>query len=90
MAVTRRPPGVPCSPGDLDSHAQDRITGKLDETVNSEWRDPDDHLEPLTGAPHPKLRVGQFRLGADCNHERQAPDVYTIERREGAYEPGDD
>jgi len=36
---------------DLDEHAQDRITDKLDEIVTDQWRDPDDYLEPLTGAP---------------------------------------
>lgn len=36
---------------DLDEHGQDRITDKLDEIVNDQWRSPDDYLEPLTGAP---------------------------------------
>ena len=40
--------------------------------------------------PHSKLRIGQFRLGADCDYEEQTLDVYTIERRSGAYKPGDD
>lgn len=53
---------------DLDKHAQDRITDKLDEIVTDQWRDPDDYLEPLTGAPYSKLRIGQFRLGAECNN----------------------
>lgn len=46
----------------LDAHVQDRIVSKLDEIVDSEWRDPDDFLEPLTGGPFSKLRVGQYRL----------------------------
>jgi len=75
---------------DLDDHAQDRITDKLDEIVNDQWRDTDDYLEPLTGVPHSKLRIGQFRLGADCAHGENILDVYTIERRGGAYTPGDD
>lgn len=75
---------------DLDEHAQNRITDKLDEIVTDRWRDPDDYLEPLTGFPHSKLRIGQFRLGAECNHERRILDVYTIEHRSGAYKPGDD
>jgi mRNA interferase RelE/StbE len=75
---------------DLDDHAQDRITDKLDEIVNDQWRDPDDYLEPLTGAPHSKLRIGQFRLAADCNHTDQILDIYTIEHRSGAYKADDD
>lgn len=75
---------------DLDAHAQDRITDKLDEIVTDQWRDPDDYLEPLTGAPHSKLRIGPFRLGAHCAHDEKILDIYTIERRGGAYTPGDD
>jgi mRNA-degrading endonuclease RelE of RelBE toxin-antitoxin system len=39
----------------LDPHVQDRIVSKLDEVVESEWRDPDEFLEPLTGGPFSKL-----------------------------------
>ena len=46
----------------LDTHLQDRIVSKLDGVVESEWRDPDEFLEPLTGGPFSKLRVGQYRL----------------------------
>lgn len=46
---------------DLDNHAQNRITDKLDEIVADQWREPDDYLE-----------------------------LYTIERRGDAYQPGDD
>jgi hypothetical protein len=31
-------------------------TAKLDEIVTDQWRSPMDHLEPLEGAPHQKLR----------------------------------
>jgi len=31
----------------LDPHVQDRIVSKLDEVVSSEWREPDEFLEPL-------------------------------------------
>ena len=75
---------------DLDAHARDRITDKLDEIVTDQWREPDAYLEPLTGAPHSKLRIGQFRLGAELNYAEKVLDIYTIERRGGAYTPGDD
>jgi len=74
----------------LDDHAQDRITDKLDEIVTDQWRDPSEYLEPLTGVPHSKLRIGQFRLGAECDPEEQILDVYTIEHRSGAYKADDD
>ena len=75
---------------DLDRHARERITDKLDEIVNDQWREPDDYLDPLTGAPHSKPRIGQFRLGADCNRNERVLDVYTTEHRGGVYKPGDD
>lgn len=46
----------------LDPHIQDRIVTKLDEIIESDWREPADFLEPLTGGPFAKLRVGQYRL----------------------------
>lgn len=74
----------------LDDHAQDRLTDKLDDIVNDRWRTPDEYLEPLTGAPHSKLRIGQFRLGAVCNYDTKVLDIYTIERRGNAYTADDD
>ena len=61
-----------------------------EDNPNNQWRDPDDYLEPVTGAPHSKLRIGQFRLSADCAHGEDVLDVYTIERRGGACTPGGD
>ena len=58
----------------LDPHVQDRIVSKLNEVVESEWRDPDEFLEPLTGGPFSKLRVGQYRLA--CILERS--DVVSV------------
>ena len=58
--------------------------------MTDQWRSPDEYLEPLTGAPHAKLRIGQFRLGATCDHEEKLVDIYTIERRGGAYTADDD
>lgn len=48
----------------LDPHVQDRIISKLDDVVDSEWRDPDDFLEPLTSGPFSKPRIGQYRLAS--------------------------
>jgi mRNA-degrading endonuclease RelE of RelBE toxin-antitoxin system len=55
---------------DLDHHVQDRIVSKLDEVVGSEWRDPGDYLEPLTGGPFEKLRIGQYRLACRISNRR--------------------
>ena len=73
----------------LDVHIQDRIVSKLDEIVESEWRDPTDFLEPLTGGPFSKLRVGQYRLACVLNQEEYALEVHRIEHRSGAYTADD-
>jgi mRNA-degrading endonuclease RelE of RelBE toxin-antitoxin system len=74
----------------LQPHEQERIVSKLDEIVTDQWRDPTDYLEPLTGAPHSKLRIGPFRLGCKVVHADQILRILTIEKRPGAYKPGDD
>ena len=63
----------------LDHHVQDRIVSKLDEVVNSEWRAPEDFLEPLTGGPFSKLRVGQYRLACVAEYDASVLEVHRIE-----------
>jgi len=74
----------------LDEYAQRRITEKLDDVVNDEWRDPADYLEPLQGAPHQKLRVGPFRLGCRADPQAQILHVLTIKKRGGDAYRSDD
>ena len=74
----------------LSAHETERIVSKLDDIVTDQWRDPDDYLEPLTGVPHAKLRIGAFRLGCETDRDEQLLWIYTIEKRSGAYDPGDD
>ena len=74
----------------LQRHEQERIVSKLDEIVTDQWRDPSDYLEPLTGVPHSKLRIGAFRLGCEAHHDDRLLWVYTIEKRSSAYKPGND
>lgn len=69
----------------LDPHIQDRIVTKLDEITNSDWREPADFLEPLTGGPFAKLRVGQYRLACVLDHDSMVVEVHRIEHRSGAY-----
>ena len=75
---------------ELDTPVQTRIVTKLDEIVDDEWREPYEYIEPLSGMPHGKIRVGDFRLGADGDREIKTVIVYDIEHRSGAYKPGDD
>jgi len=74
----------------LDTHAQERIIEKLDEIVNDQWREPYEYVEPLSGLPHGKIRVGEYRLGAAADRESKILLIYDIEHRSDAYEPGDD
>ncbi|MEZ3117053.1 type II toxin-antitoxin system RelE/ParE family toxin [Halobaculum sp. MBLA0147] len=74
----------------LEDATQRRIVEKLDEIVTDRWRDPPAYVEPLSGVPHGKIRVGDYRLGALADRDRSVLIVYEIEHRSGAYEPGDD
>lgn len=73
----------------LDTHIQDRITSKLDEIVDSEWREPEEFLEPLTGGPFSKLRIGNYRLACILNRSNAVLEVHRIEHRSGAYTADD-
>lgn len=73
----------------LDREIQKRIITKLDEVVSSEWRDPGDYLESLTGGPFQKLRIGGYRLGCRLMTEEQVLRVESIRKREGAYSDDD-
>ncbi len=74
----------------LDPHVQDRIVSKLDEVVESKWREPGEFLEPLTGGPFSKLRLGQYRLACTLDHSASVLEVHRIEHRSGAYTADDD
>jgi mRNA-degrading endonuclease RelE of RelBE toxin-antitoxin system len=73
----------------LDAHVQDRIASKLDDVVDSEWREPAEFVEPLTGGPFSKLRVGQYRLACVLDHGSETLEVHRIEHRSGAYTADD-
>lgn len=73
----------------LSTTRQQRIIDKLDEVVTSEWRTPDEFLEPLTNSPFRKLRVGDYRLGCRLLQESGTLRVESVRKREGAYK-GDD
>ena len=73
----------------LNRDAQERIVSKLDEVVSSEWRDPDDYLEPLTGSPFQKLRVGGYRLGCRLVRDEKTLRVESVRKRSGAYKADD-
>ena len=74
---------------DLDGHVQDRVVSKLDEVVASEWREPADYLEPLTGGPFEKSRIGQYRLACTLDRSTNVLEVHPIEHRSGAYTADD-
>ena len=74
----------------LDEYARERICSKLDDIVTDPWRDPIDHLDPLQGAPHQKLRIGPFRLGCRADRDAKILYVLTIRKRGGDAYRGDD
>ena len=73
----------------LHPDVQERIVSKLDEVVSSEWREPDAFLEPLTGSPFQKLRVGDYRLGCRLVRENRLLRVESIRKRSGAHTADD-
>lgn len=73
----------------LNTETQEQITSKLDEVVSSEWRNPEDFLDPLTNSPFQKLRVGGYRLGCRLLREDRILQVESIRKREGAYKADD-
>ena len=74
----------------LSADEQDRVLDKLDEIVDSPWRDPPDYGEPLQNSPHKKVRVGEFRLSVTFRRDEQRMVVARIKRRGGAYTADDD
>jgi mRNA interferase RelE/StbE len=78
---------------DLDALSpddQDRILEKLDEVVDSPWRDPPDYGEPLQNSPYRKIRIGEFRLSVTFQQDEHRLVVARIKRRGGAYTADDD
>ncbi|MCU4802379.1 type II toxin-antitoxin system RelE/ParE family toxin [Halobacteria archaeon HArc-gm2] len=73
----------------LEPETQERIVGKLDDVVTSEWREPADFLEPLANSPFQKLRVGNYRLGCRVRRQEQRLRVESIRHRSGAYTADD-
>lgn len=73
----------------LSPQEQDRILDKLDEIVESPWRDPPDYGEPLQNSPHKKVRVGGFRLAVTFRRNEPRMVVARIKRRGGAYTADD-
>jgi mRNA-degrading endonuclease RelE of RelBE toxin-antitoxin system len=74
----------------LSPEAQDRILGKLDEIVDSPWRDPPDYGEPLQNSPYKKIRIGQFRLSVTFQQDERRLVIARIKCRGGAYTADDD
>lgn len=74
----------------IDDYARERIASKLDEIVTDEWREPDDYLEPLEGAPHDKLRIGPLRIGCRTDRTERILYVLRIRKRGGDAYRSDD
>jgi mRNA-degrading endonuclease RelE of RelBE toxin-antitoxin system len=63
---------------------------KLDEIVDSSWRDPPAYGEPLQNSLHRKVRIGEFPLAVTVHQSEQRIVVARIKRRGGAYTADDD
>jgi mRNA-degrading endonuclease RelE of RelBE toxin-antitoxin system len=76
--------------GSLPADEQDRVIDKLDEIVDSPWRDPPEYGEPLQNSPYRKIRIGDLRLSVSFRREERRLVVARIKRRGGAYTADDD
>lgn len=74
----------------LDPTEQQRIIDKLDEIVDSPWRDPPDYGEPLQNSSRRKVRIGEFRRAVTFRRDEHRMVVARIKRRGGAYTADDD
>ncbi|WP_368280516.1 type II toxin-antitoxin system RelE/ParE family toxin [Halalkalicoccus subterraneus] len=74
----------------LSTDEQDHILDKLEEIVDSPWRDPPEYGEPLQNSPYKKRRLGEFRLSVTVRRGEQRRIVAHIKRRGGAYTADDD
>ena len=74
----------------LSPTEQEQVLDKLDEIVDSPWRDPPEYGEPLQNSPRSKIRVGAFRLAVTFRRGRQRLIVARIKRRSDAYTADDD
>lgn len=74
----------------LSASEQQRILDKLEDIVDSPWRDPPEYGEPLRNSPYRKVRVGEFRLSVTFRRDEQRLVVARIKRRGGAYTADDD
>lgn len=73
----------------LQRDTQQRIIDKLDDVVTSEWRDPEEFLDPLRNSPFRKLRVGDYRVGCRLAHDSRTLRVESVRKRDGAYKADD-
>jgi len=83
----------PTAQDDLDALSpdeQDRILDKLDEIIDSPWREPPEYGEPLQNSPYRKIRIGEFRLSVTFRQNDRRLVVARIKRRSGAYTADDD
>jgi len=74
----------------LASDDQERILDKLDEIIESPWREPPEYGEPLRNSPYRKVRIGEFRLSVTFRQDDRRMVVARIKPRGGAYTADDD
>lgn len=74
----------------LSPTEQEQILDKLDEIIDSPWREPPDYGEPLQNSPRSKIRVGAFRLAVTFRQDNHRLIVARIKRRSDAYTADDD
>lgn len=73
----------------LPDHERERVLEKLDEIIESPWRDPPEYGEPLQNSDYKKVRIGGFRLSVAFRRDTRRMIIARVKRRGGAYTADD-
>lgn len=70
----------------LDDEVAQRVVEKLEEVVNSEFREPPEWLAPLEGLPYHKLKVGDYRAVILVIRDDGVLEVHSVGHRRNVYD----
>ncbi len=70
----------------LDLETARRIISKLEEIINSEFREPPRWLEPLESLPYQKLRIGEYRALIIVKKENNILEIHSVGHRKNIYD----
>ncbi|MFB6284094.1 MAG: type II toxin-antitoxin system RelE/ParE family toxin [Halobacteria archaeon] len=70
----------------LDDQTARRIVEKLEDIVDSEFREPTEWLESLENLPHHKLRIGEYRAITLVIRDNKVLEIHAVGHRRNIYD----